>query len=123
MEEREENVSPNSQIQGTQLTLIFMFNLQITVETTHQPEKSEDNSDDEDWKLDEKEKLLWTKINKILDTYFVNEFQRLALNKFIKVKVCHSFPSFQNQCICIYSLFQKLRMTVKVIYIFVLSNS
>ena len=48
MEEREENVSPNSQIQGTQFTLTFMFNLQITVETTHQPEKSEDNSDDED---------------------------------------------------------------------------
>mmetsp|Transcript_24638 Transcript_24638/g.21862 ORF Transcript_24638/g.21862 Transcript_24638/m.21862 type:complete len:103 (+) Transcript_24638:1-309(+) len=39
---------------------------------------------------DEVEKKLWAKIDEILNSYYINEFQRMALHKFIKVKISES---------------------------------
>jgi len=55
------------------------------------PNEVATHSDEEDSGLsaedEAKKKQLWSKIDELLDTYFVNQFQRMALHKFIKVKV------------------------------------
>ena len=47
------------------------------------PNEINDDIDEQD----EDSKKLWTKIDEILDQYYVSEFQRMALHKFIKVKI------------------------------------
>lgn len=39
---------------------------------------------------DEKEKVVWDRIDKLLSEYYLNEFQRLAVHKFIKVKISNT---------------------------------
>ena len=69
MEEHQENVSPNS---------------------THSESEKPSDSQEDNEEIDEKEKQLWAKIDKILDEYYINEFQRVALHKFIKVKISNT---------------------------------
>jgi len=73
------------QTEDKPLDPVDSFVVREAEETKHPPEEDDDN----DLKMSEDQQKLWAKIEKILDEYFLSQFQTLAVKKFIRDRVAN----------------------------------